>query len=433
MERIIKNSYEPARSGVEEERMKRRLVFAVLILLSLISAPLFARGGAETVPTLVLDSRLWSPPAEQEFVINEVLKPFGEENGVNVALSIFNDEDLLKRAEVQTATGNNTTDIVIAYASYFDQWVNNGYVEDLTGVVDGWTDRTFSPGINNMAVFDGKQYFVPIGSDVYLLCANVEAMQYLPGGADVQNLTWEQFADWAVAIAEGEGEGKLAVTGVPEKSLIYQVGAITLSYGGGFPDVSSDAAVQAWEIMVEMRNAFTPTVSTYDDLVAPMKRGEAWLTWAHVANVGDIYKSNPSQYVVAPVPSGPAGKGSIAGTQGFGIPVGSPNREMAIELIEYMTRPDIMVKLAKGAGGWIPPVSEAVAALGDEAQDEVIKMAIDVMDNGVLSFIPPTYTAGGNWGQIKRVYDDIAAKFFADGRVDRAYLTEMQEKIESLR
>jgi multiple sugar transport system substrate-binding protein len=340
---------------------------------------------------------------------------------------------LLKRAEVQSKTGNTTTDIVIAYASYFDQWVSKGYVEDMSGIVSEWNDRTFSPGINSMAVFDGRQYFVPIGSDVYLLCANRRALPYLPSGADVQNLTWDEFAEWAVAIAEGEGEGKLAVTGVPQKSLIYQVGAITLSHGGGFPDVSSNGAAKAWELMVEMKDAFTPTVGTYDGLVEPMKRGEAWLTWAHVANVGDIYKSNPSQYVIAPVPSGPAGKGSIAGTQGFGIPVGSPNREMAIKLIEYMTRPDIMVKLAKGAGGWIPPVSEAVAALGDDPQDEVITMAIDVMDNGVLSFIPPTYTAGGNWGQIKQVYDDIARRFLETGRVDRSYLREMQAKIEGFK
>ena len=57
-------------------------------------------------------------------------------------------------------------------------------------------------------------------------------------------------------------------------------------------------------------------------------------------------------------------------------------------------------------------------------------MAIDVMDNGVLSFIPPTYTAAGNWGQIKQVYDDIARKFLDSGRIDDGYLRDMQAKIE---
>lgn len=404
------------------------------VLAAILVFPVFGMGGSSSsAPTLVLDSRLWSPAEEQEFVINEVLKPFGEENGVNVALSIFQDEDLLRRQKVQSDTGNQTTDIVIAYASRFTDWVNAGYVEDLTSVVNSWSDRTFSPGINSMAVIDGKQYFVPIGSDVYLLCANQKAMKYLPAGADVQDLTWEQFADWANAIAKGEGEGKVAVTGVPQKALIYQVGGIALSYGAGFPDVSSPGAQKAWEIMVEMRGAFTPTVSTYDNPKAPMKREEAWLTWAHVADVGDIFRSNPAGFVIAPVPKGPEGKGSIAGTQGFAIPVNSPNRDMAIKLVEYMTRPDIMLKLARGAGGWIPPVSEAVAQLGTEAQDQVIEMAIDVMDNGVLSFIPPAYTSGGNWGQIKQVYDDIAREFLRTGRVDVGYLQDMQAKIEGFK
>ena len=417
--------------------MKKALLLITSVLMcTVLSTAVFAEGQTEGAAgkdkvTLVLDSRLWSPPHEQEFIINEVLKPFGEQNNCYVAFSVLKDEDLLKRAKVQQATKNVTTDVVIAYASYFDQWIRDNYVEDLTSYVKSWNDRTFSAGINSMAVFNGKQYFVPIASDVYLLAANNKAMKYLPSGADVQDISWEQFADWANAIAKGEGEGKLAVTGVPEKSLIYQVGGIALSYGAGFPDVSSAGAVKAWEIMVKMKNAFTPTVGTYSGLIEPMKRGEAWLTWAHVSNVGDIYKSNPAGYVIGPVPKGPNGKGSIAGTQGFGVQKGSRNKDLAIKLIKYMTSPEMMLKMSKGAGGWVPPVSEAVAKLGATTQDEVIKKAIDVMDNGVLSFIPPAYTAGGNWGKIKHVYDDIAKKFLMDGRIDTSYLKQMQSKIES--
>ncbi len=411
----------------------KKLLSILLILMVSSTVAVFAVGQYEEgvgKRTVVFDSRLWTPPHEQEYVINEVLVPFGRENNCIVSFSIIDDDTLLKRAKLQKETNNVTTDLVIAYCARFNDWVKGGYIEDLTSYVRSWTDRSFAPGINSMAVINGRQYFIPIASDVYLLCANKKALKYLPAGADVQDLTWEEFADWAVAMARGEGEGKVAVTGVPEKALIYQVGGIALSYGAGFPDVSSSGAVKAWEIMVKMRNAFTPTVMTYDSLVAPMKRGEAWLTWAHVANVGEIYGSNPAQYVIAPVPGGPAGKGSIAGTQGFAIPKGSPNKDLAVKLIEYITRPGMMLKIAKGAGGWIPPVSEAVAMLGDTTQDEVIKKAIDVMDHGKLSFIPPAYTGGGNWGKIKHVYDDIANKFLESGRVDTGYLRTMQNKIE---
>jgi multiple sugar transport system substrate-binding protein len=412
----------------------KRYFFTSLAILLIAAGAVF--GGTTTEekslvkPTLVIDSRIFGRAEEQEFFFNEVLTPFAEENNINVSFAVFGNNELFQRLDVQKKTGNVTTDMVIPFASFFQDYVNAGYVEDLTPLVKEWKDRTFTPGLNSMSVFDGKQLFLPVAADVYLLCANNKALPYLPAGADVQDLTWDEFADWANNIAKGEGEGKLAVTGVPERALIYQVGGMALAYGAGFPDVSSDAAVKAWEVMVKMKDAFTPTVSTYDDLVAPMKRGEAWLVWAHVANVGDIYNSNPSQYTIAPVPKGPNGKGSIAGTHGFGIPIDSPNREMSVKLIEYITRPDVMLKLAKGGGGWIPTVSEAVDKLGDETQDEVIKMALDVLDNGVLSFIPPSYTAGGNWGKIKRVYDDIAVKFLAEGKVDTGYLKDMQAKIE---
>ena len=41
--------------------------------------------------TLVFSSRLFSPPAEQLFFINEIIKPFEEEHGVTVNFQIIDD------------------------------------------------------------------------------------------------------------------------------------------------------------------------------------------------------------------------------------------------------------------------------------------------------------------------------------------------------
>ncbi len=379
---------------------------------------------------VVLNSRLWSPPQEQEFVINEILKLFEAENNVKVEFQIVDDDTLLDRTKVQAETGNVTTDVVIAYCQRMPEWVAAGYIEDLTDIVNSWTDRTFSKGFDKMTIFDGKRYFVPIGADVYLLIANKKAMDYLPEGADVQDLSWEQLVDWALATAKGEGEGKFAVTGVPQKMLIYQYGSGILSYGGGFPDVNSPEALNFWELMVKLKDAHTPTVLTYDTVIEAMKRGEAWLAVTHCARVGQIYSSNPAQFVIAPAPKGPTGIGSIAGTSGFAIMKGAPNKEVGIKLIEYMTRPDIQLKIAKGAGGFIPPVDEALGLLGDSTQDEVIQKSLEVMNKGVLSFIPPVY--GPNWGSVKLVFDEAFKKLvLEDGAVDKDYLDNAQATIDS--
>ena len=385
--------------------------------------------------TIVLSSRLWSPPAEQEFIINEILKPFEAETGYQVNFQILDDDTLLQRAEVQQGTGHVTTDIVAAYNARMAEWIEADYVEDLTDLVAGWTDRHFSETFVANTHKDGAQYFIPVGADVYLLLANKKALPYLPEGADIDNLTWEEYAQWSINIAEGEGEGKTVITGVPMKSWVYQFGGSALSYGAGFPDINSDAAKEAWAVWAEMgaAGAFIPGVMNVDTCVDPMMREEAWLTVFHCARAGQVYASNETQFVVAPAPSGPAGIGSIAGTSGYAIMKDAPNYDGAVALLEYITRPEVQVKLAKGTGGFIPPVQEAVDFVGDDPQDEVITKAISVLENGVVSGVP-----GGDfqdWGAVKQIFDDIFEEMIlnGDGTVDEALLEDAVARLDALR
>jgi multiple sugar transport system substrate-binding protein len=184
--------------------------------------------------TLVFSSRLFSPPREQEFFINEIIKPWEDETGITVNFGILDDDKLFDRATIQQSTGHVTTDIVCAHNGKMPDWLDAGYVLDLTPYVDQWTDRNFSPAFEGDTNRDGKQYFLPVGADVYLTLANNKALDYLPEGVDMDAITWDQYADWAVAIAEGEGEGKVCITGIPSKSWIYMFGGTALSYGAGF-------------------------------------------------------------------------------------------------------------------------------------------------------------------------------------------------------
>lgn len=416
--------------------MKKPVVFFLTALLVTITVSVgFATGqreGGAAKPVLVVDSRLWSPPEEQEFVINNVLKDFETQNDCTIDFSIVNDNDMLKRAKVQQSTNHVSTDVIIAYVAKFPEWVKNGYVDDLTSYVASWKDRTFSKGFEKLTIFDGKQYFLPIGADVYLLAANKKALKYLPSGVDVQNITWKQVVDWAIAIKKGEGVGKFAWTGVPQKMLIYQFGSMVLSYGGGFPDVDSAGAIKAWQQAVRLQHAFTPAVKTYDNVVPAMKRGEAWLTVTHNARVGQIYESNPNQFVIAPAPIGPAGRGAIAGTSGLAIMKNAPHKALAVKFLEYMTRPDIMLKLMKGTGGFIPPIDECIKLLGTSVKDEVIKKSLIVLNQGVLSFVPGAQFK--DWGAVKLVVDKAFNQLvLVEGAVDKAYLAKAAKEIDALR
>ena len=357
--------------------------------------------------TLVFSSRLFSPPAEQLFFINEIIKPFEEEHGITVNFSIIDDQTLLQHAEVQQTTNHVTTDIVVSHNGSMPQWLDAGWVEDLTDVVAGWTDRTFSEAFVTDTNRDGRQYFLPVGADVYLLLANNKTLPYLPDGVDLDAITWDQYAAWAVAIAEGEGEGKVCITGIPSKSWVYMFGGTGLSYGAGFPDANSEGAMAAWKVWETIGKAggFVPTVLNVDSCVDPMMREESWLTVFHNARAGQVYASNETAFTLAPAPSGPIGIGSIAGVSGYAIMKGSANYDLAISFLEYLTRPDIQVKLAKGTGGFIPPVEEARDYIGDEAIDEVINKAVLVLNNGVVSGVPGSDYQ--DWGAVKACYDDV--------------------------
>lgn len=418
--------------------MKKGKVFAAVMTILLIGAVFAVACAPEAdegpTKTLVFTSRLFSPPAEQEFLINEILKPFEDEHNITINFQILDDQKMLDRAEVQQSTNHVTTDIVAAHNSQMVNWVNADYVEDLTSVIAGWTDRTFSETFNSDTTYDGKQYFIPVGADVYLLLANNKVLPYLPDGADIDNLTWDEYAQWAVNIAEGEGEGKVCITGIPMKSWVYQFGGSALSYGAGFPDINSAAAVEAWKVWAKIGAAdgFVPSVLNVDSCVDPMMREESWLTVFHNARAGQVYASNETQYTLAPAPAGPTGVGSIAGVSGYAILKGAPNYDLAVEFLEYITRPDIQVKLAKGTGGFIPPVEEAIDYLGDEAIDEVINKAVLVLNNGVVSGVPASDYQ--DWGAVKQVFDDVFEQMIlgGDGTVDQALLDDAAAKLDAL-
>jgi multiple sugar transport system substrate-binding protein len=191
--------------------------------------------------------------------------------------------------------------------------------------------------------------------------------------------------------------------------------------------------MDAWKVWETIGTAggFVPTVLNIDSCVDPMQREESWLTVFHNARAGQVYASNETQFTLAPAPTGPVGTGSIAGVSGYAVMKGSANYDLAVQFLEYLTRPDIQVKIAKGTGGFIPPVQEAIDYLGDEAIDEVINKAVLVLENGVVSGVP----AGNyqDWGAVKQCYDDIFEDtLLAGAEVTQDRLDEGQACVDAL-
>lgn len=408
--------------------MKRVFIVLTAAIVALIGLTVLFKEKRENntdKPVLTIASRLWSIPEEKRFLLEEILPAFEAQNNCTVNLQVLEDEPLLKRMQVQQETGEVKTDVVVVYASRIPDWVD--LVEPLDSFRSNWEDRTFAEEFMGMTTIEGTLRFLPVGADNYLLCANKKALKYLPEDADINSLSWQQFRDWALAVSKAEGEGKVAFTGVTGKMLIYQLSAVILSYGGGFPDLSSDKALAAWEVILSLKPALSPVVHTYDTVVPPMKRGETWLTVTHNARVGEIFTSNPTAFVIAPPPVGPAGRGSVAGVSGLGIMKHAQNRDLAVKFLQYLTRPDIQLQLAKGTGGFVPTVEEALEFPGKSTRDKVIRTSMEVMTNANLAYIPAT----PQWTSIKLIFDDAFKTLILEqGNIDPSYLKQKQKQVE---
>ncbi len=385
---------------------------------------------------IVILSGLWSKPTEGEFVVSQILNPLAEKLGISISFQTMDDLTALQRLEVQTASGNICSNIEIASSGSMTDWINSGYLVDLTEKVAGWKDLKFIPAFSKGIEIDGKQYFLPIAGNVYLLIANKKALKYLPKGAKIDELTWDQFADWALNIKKGTGFGRTVVCGVPLKSFIYQFGTCALSYGAEFPEINSEGAKKAWTIFEKLSqaDAFIPNIREIADCSLPMIRGEAWLSILNNTKVGEVFETNETKFVVAKMPKGPKGRGIIVGFSGMALIKNSQNQKTALGIIKYLTKPDIQVQLARGTGGFVPAVEAALKFLDvNDPQDIVIRKAIhELKGNVVASGVPGSKYK--DWGAVKMVFDNIFERvLLRKEKLTDKMLDEAAEKIKELR
>ena len=103
-------------------------------------------------------------------------------------------EDLVL-SEVEAGAG--TIDVTGALYGQYPTLVSAGALQDIGDLMAELSDR----GIPAASIELGKlgtdtQYYVPWMQATYIAAASKEALPYLPAGADVNSLTWEQFRDW---------------------------------------------------------------------------------------------------------------------------------------------------------------------------------------------------------------------------------------------
>jgi multiple sugar transport system substrate-binding protein len=306
----------------------------------------------------------------------------------------------------------------------------------LTSVDSMWPklhDRAFLPRFSGRGVFgtDGT-YFVPWMQATYLMAANTRALKYLPKGADLKRLSYDDLKRWADNMFRATGKGKLGFP-VGPKGLMhrflqgYLYPSFTGSIGDGF---SSQAALAMWKYLRDLWESVAPSSLILNRMDDALLSGEVWVAWDHSARLLKAFQEQPGQFVAFPVPVGPRGRGFITVVSGLGLPRGSSS-SAAESLIEYLTRPSVQVQTMESVG-FLPVVainstglSPGLSALLQAAADQ------SYSPDSILSSVPLLGADDGR--RFNLVYMVAFSQVVLRGRETEPVLVEQEKKLKEIR
>jgi len=184
-------------------------------------------------------------------------------------------------------------------------------------------------------------YYIPWMQATYIMAASKDALQYLPQGADVNALTWDQLAEWCKTLLDETGGPKC---GLPHAGLFQRFleGYLWPSFTGGM--VTKFKSAEAADMLTWARDTLWPTIHpqsiSYEFMQEPLLSGEVWVAFDHTARLIEALNTEPDKFVAFPAPAGPAGRGFMPVVVGLGIPQNAPNPAGAAALIDYLTKPE---------------------------------------------------------------------------------------------
>ncbi len=405
----------------------------VVLVASLVLMPaVFAEGALNFMSTQM------EPAAEQKFAKGVLLKGFTDETEVAVEFIVMPTyHDMFIRLSAEVAASKVTVSAVGELHSGLDLMNTKGLFEDLAGI--RLPDRTFIKALEDYSVMAGRKVYVPWMQATYVMVVNKKAFEYLPLGLTVEDVTgasekWTYYAllNWSKNLNDAFKGPKLGFPMGP-KGLWHRFlhGYIYPAFTG-YQAAAFDSlrAVKLWEYLRELRPYIHPASSTWEGMDEPLLKEEVLIAWDHTARVKTAIIEKPGDFAIVPVPRGLKGRGYITVAVGLGIPVGAPEKDNAIKLIEYLTRPDIQVMVLENVG-FFPTVKEAEGAIPTGPLKVLAKgvLAQSGAADSVMVMIP---SLGPKGGEFTATYRDVFTKIVIEGADIGTTITEAADKIRAM-
>jgi multiple sugar transport system substrate-binding protein len=391
--------------------------------------------------TIVFNSTQLRPAEETEWVTDVLLPPFEKEiesivdGMVNVEVKFVPEEyaTFEDRLIAEVEANKVTVSLSGGLHGDFSLLIEKGYLTDLKGI--DLPGRTFIETFWNLSFDEGKQVYVPWMQATYIFVANKKALDFLPDGADINSLTYDQLLQWVKNIHESPN-GKTTPLGLPvgEGGLIHRFvhGYLYPSFTGKtVANFNTAEAKTMWQYMNELWDYVHTESTTWKSMSGPLLDETVWIAWDHTARFKDAIVQKPNDFVVFPSPAGPKGRGFITVIAGLAIPKGAPHEDLAKKLIEYLTRPETQVDIAEGVG-FFPVVEEATGKLPAGAlriiADGVVGQSS--AQDALVAMLP--VGLGGRSGEFSAIYRDTFKRILIDGEAIDTVLSDQWTKLDTL-
>lgn len=288
-------------------------------------------------------------------------------------------------------------------------------LDDLLGVLG---DRGFPTELTDLAKLGGSTTkYIPWMQASYVLAVNKKALEWLPGGADVQKLTYDQLLAWATAGRQATGK---AIFGIPAgvKGLYHRFfqGFLLPSFTGGQITTFRNAdAVTAWNYMRELWAQTVAASTTYDNLQEPLQRGEVLIGFDHVARLVGAPADKPDDWLMVPAPSGPRGLGYMLVFAGLAIPKGAPDAGRSREVIKALTAAGTQIDVLEQNAFF--PVTNAPVPTDLPPAVKLVDAAVRAQreaPNGLLALAP--VGVGARDGEVSQVFKNTFKEICLDGK-----------------
>ncbi len=332
-------------------------------------------------------------------------------------------------------TGQSEIDVVGALHGTFPPLARADAMMNMIDVADDlMADRELTQAYLETGLLgtDDFLYYVPWMQATYIMAANVDALEYLPEGADINALTWEQFGEWCKLLAEGTGSPKC---GLPKAGLFHRFleGYMWPSWTGGMvTNFKSDDAVAMFDWVNESLWPYVnPQSISYGFMQEPLLSGEVWVAFDHTARLLDAFNSEPDQFVAFPAPAGSYGRGFMPVVVGLGITANANNPEGGAAVIDFLTRPETQGKVLNELGFFpvvagvdttnLPP-GIAIEAGAVEAQSS--------SEDALPALLP--VGLGERGGEINQIFNNAFDRIVLNGEDARTVLDEEGANLQAL-